>query len=332
MAILDLIAQADETTEVAGLSASVTELQIEVAGLSASIAGLTGGGSSYTYIDENTTDKTFLISITGSTIYDEILLDPDQTIGNTRIKSVDTTDSGNYSQFVSTYDNPSWDILTSIGSSGNITLSAGSIDLSTTDGTNTVSMNMDNTTGTNTSTVTDGTSTSTQTITSTQIENKVGDFTVDTSYNQIGQQFNYTALYNSTSTYDEVFIDVNGNNGIDNYYININQNSLTGDVQNNIFLGNNVTTDKITIKSEVVSTGEISSVIVNPDELKLSVTDGLTTTSISIGTVSIQLDNIPSYDDDSAAGTGGLTPGMVYQTTGLGANPLDVAGILMIKQ
>jgi hypothetical protein len=71
---------------------------------------------------------------------------------------------------------------------------------------------------------------------------------------------------------------------------------------------------------------------VKPNEIYLSVTDNLSTTSITIGTVSIVLDNIPSYDDDTAAGTGGLVPGMIYMTTGGGANPLDVAGILMIKQ
>jgi len=42
--------------------------------------------------------------------------------------------------------------------------------------------------------------------------------------------------------------------------------------------------------------------------------------------------NFPSYDDDSAAGTGGLTTGQQYQTTGSGASPLNVAGIVMVKQ
>jgi hypothetical protein len=73
-----------------------------------------------------------------------------------------------------------------------------------------------------------------------------------------------------------------------------------------------------------------STIDVYDNSMALSVTDGLTTTSITIGTVSIQLDNIPSYDDDTDASS--LSPGMIYQTTGLGASPLDVAGILMIKQ
>ena len=46
----------------------------------------------------------------------------------------------------------------------------------------------------------------------------------------------------------------------------------------------------------------------------------------------LYIDNAPAYDDDAAAGVGGLTTGMVYQTTGAGAAPLNVAGILMIKQ
>lgn len=39
-----------------------------------------------------------------------------------------------------------------------------------------------------------------------------------------------------------------------------------------------------------------------------------------------------AYADDVAAGVGGLTTGQLYQTTGSGAAPLNVAGILMVKQ
>lgn len=44
------------------------------------------------------------------------------------------------------------------------------------------------------------------------------------------------------------------------------------------------------------------------------------------------LQTIPAYDDDADAATAGLVAGDVYQTTGGGASPLDVAGIVMIKQ
>lgn len=46
----------------------------------------------------------------------------------------------------------------------------------------------------------------------------------------------------------------------------------------------------------------------------------------------LQTSNIPAYDDDAAAGLGGLATGMLYQTTGAGAAPLNAAGILMVKQ
>ena len=57
-------------------------------------------------------------------------------------------------------------------------------------------------------------------------------------------------------------------------------------------------------------------------------------TKITIDDVNeqITISNLPAYDNDTAAGTAGLTAGMVYMTTGLGSAPLNTAGILMIKQ
>ena len=42
--------------------------------------------------------------------------------------------------------------------------------------------------------------------------------------------------------------------------------------------------------------------------------------------------SLPAYADDTAAGVGGLTAGDLYQTTGAGSAPLNVAGIVMAKQ
>jgi hypothetical protein len=44
------------------------------------------------------------------------------------------------------------------------------------------------------------------------------------------------------------------------------------------------------------------------------------------------IDNLPVFADDAAAGVGGLTLGMLYQTSGAGAPPLNAPGIMMIKQ
>ena len=68
--------------------------------------------------------------------------------------------------------------------------------------------------------------------------------------------------------------------------------------------------------------------------LKLGNLSGGNGTSITIDDVNeqITISNLPAYDDDAAAGTGGLTAGMVYMTTGSGSAPLNAAGILMSKQ
>jgi len=51
-----------------------------------------------------------------------------------------------------------------------------------------------------------------------------------------------------------------------------------------------------------------------------------------VDTDKIKFNNTPAFADDAAATTAGLLPGDVYQTDGTGAAPLNVAGILMIKQ
>jgi len=62
--------------------------------------------------------------------------------------------------------------------------------------------------------------------------------------------------------------------------------------------------------------------------------DGGNNTKITIDDVNeqITISNLSAYDDDTAAGVGGLTAGMVYMTTGSGSAPLNTPGIFMIKQ
>ena len=42
--------------------------------------------------------------------------------------------------------------------------------------------------------------------------------------------------------------------------------------------------------------------------------------------------SLTPYADDAAAGAAGLTTGQLFQTSGAGAAPLNVAGIVMVKQ
>jgi hypothetical protein len=81
----------------------------------------------------------------------------------------------------------------------------------------------------------------------------------------------------------------------------------------------NVSSTFIALGSEDFITGNDSGVNISPD-------------TIQINTPKIYLKNVPAYDDDAAAGVGGLSVGDVYQTTGDASAPLNVAGILMIKQ
>jgi len=48
--------------------------------------------------------------------------------------------------------------------------------------------------------------------------------------------------------------------------------------------------------------------------------------------VNVVLSSLPKYDDNAAAVAAGLGTGQQYQTSGLGAAPLNVAGIVMIVQ
>lgn len=62
-----------------------------------------------------------------------------------------------------------------------------------------------------------------------------------------------------------------------------------------------------------------------------TVTDGTNTTTINVTSTQISM-TLQSFADDTDAGTGGLVTGDIYQTDGTGASPLNVAGIMMVKQ
>jgi hypothetical protein len=91
-----------------------------------------------------------------------------------------------------------------------------------------------------------------------------------------------------------------------------------------------------------IGTGATSSVIiggqigrVNDNVQRSVVLGGSTNVATKNDTVylsKLNMSDVPAYDDDGDAGANSLTVGDIYQTTGSGAAPLNVAGILMIKQ
>lgn len=62
-----------------------------------------------------------------------------------------------------------------------------------------------------------------------------------------------------------------------------------------------------------------------------SVTDGVNTHTLEQNQFGLKT-TLRQFADDAAAGLGGLIAGEIYQTDGTGAAPLNVAGIVMIKQ
>ena len=74
---------------------------------------------------------------------------------------------------------------------------------------------------------------------------------------------------------------------------------------------------------------KIGSSVQNPTLLvKSSVVNG----GIEIDGGILFTQNLAAYADDAAAGAAGVSTGTLYQTDGAGAAPLNVAGIVMIKQ
>ncbi len=94
-----------------------------------------------------------------------------------------------------------------------------------------------------------------------------------------------------------------------------------------------IASDYINIYNDVGAGNELG-FFVESGTLLLGNRTGGNNTKITIDDVNehITISNLPAFDDDTAAGTAGLTAGMVYMTTGSGAAPLNAAGILMIKQ
>ena len=91
-----------------------------------------------------------------------------------------------------------------------------------------------------------------------------------------------------------------------------------------------------------IGTGATSSVIIGGqvgrvnDNIQRSVVLGgnanVATKNDTVYLSKLNMSDIPAYDDDADAGANSLTVGDVYKKTGSGAAPLNVAGILMIKQ
>jgi hypothetical protein len=114
---------------------------------------------------------------------------------------------------------------------------------------------------------------------------------------------------------------------------------LSNFVNLNSFVTNIATAISDTKTAMIFDDGTVLSTLeVTATQTTLEFDNGTTSASLVAiedagnGDAGILLTGIPAYDDDADAGTAGLSAGAIFQTTGLGAAPLDAAGILMIKQ
>ena len=124
---------------------------------------------------------------------------------------------------------------------------------------------------------------------------------------------------NATGNYSAV---VGGtNNGVEdtNSFISGGQDNISN-APNSCIIGGN--------SNQVVNA---NSVIVAGVGIISTEEDTLYTSNLSVAE-NVEFLNIPVYDDDADAGGNGLATGKIYQTSGAGAAPLNVAGILMVKQ
>lgn len=87
------------------------------------------------------------------------------------------------------------------------------------------------------------------------------------------------------------------------------------------------------IETNAGTAGTFTSFEAGPQVFNRTVsTGGVTQTQFIQNNSGYTMLGVPAYADDAAAATAGLTTGALYQTTGTAPAPLNVAGILMIKQ
>lgn len=155
-------------------------------------------------------------------------------------------------------------------------------------------------------------------------------------------------LYTSGDIFSTLFVgdatQVGGSKGL----FSFNQDDLSGDtsVLSVSYEGVSISIDTASASNAITIEPTITELVFNNNDYKAEVileatgsmlsfkdeTGPTIENNIIVNTNGVAINTLPDYDDDTAAGVGGLITNDVYQTTGSGASPLNVAGIMMIKQ
>ena len=132
-----------------------------------------------------------------------------------------------------------------------------------------------------------------------------------------------------SGTTDYIPIFTNGPNGVIGdsiikqngvFEVEIEQSLLVDDAFE--VMGESIFNDDVTVTAAAFSAGSLS---VTQTGIEI-------TNQIDANDGRVFINGLPSFADDAAAGLGGIASSRLYQTDGSGAAPLDVAGIVMIKQ
>jgi hypothetical protein len=285
-----------------------------------SVGGAFGNTSQTIYtpdtIISTTTDTT-------NTITDTISLDPQGLVNGTQIKSENATTN----------------------EASTIGISYNNVTISSTDGTNTSTIELDpnNNNNGNRFYSTDGSSTNDLTLSPDYMNWDCNYVTGDT---RVGLEFDPSGLLGVTRFYKENYVTNEVSSlGLDTTNISLSSSDASDTTSvgldlTSIFLSvdtpSNNRLQEISLDTDIVisssSGGTTSNITIMEDIVTIISTDGVEQGELRVEPKGITFKFIPAFDDDADAASGGLTADMLYQTTGLGASPLDVAGILMIKQ
>jgi len=143
-----------------------------------------------------------------------------------------------------------------------------------------------------------------------------------------GNTVNQVAI--SQTSISSVFAtpDVSNTISVSENSVNVQYNDVTNDIFASMF-GNNSYVELNYINN---TTGYQNRLQILQDEIKLVYDNqgGALDYEFRISDGGFYLKNVPAYADDAAASA--LPAGTIFQTDGTGAAPLNVAGLLMIKQ
>jgi hypothetical protein len=219
------------------------------------------------------------------------------------------------------------------------------VSISSTDGTMSSFIELDPTNNNNGNRFysTDGSSTNDLTLSPDYVMWDCNYVTGDT---RVGLEFDPSGLLGVTRFYKENYVTNEGSSlGLDTTNISLSSSDASDTTSVGLDLTSillsvdtpsNNRLQEISLDTDIVisssSGGTTSNITIMEDIVTIISTDGVEQGELRVEPKGITFKFIPAFDDDADAASGGLTADMLYQTTGLGASPLDVAGILMIKQ